>query len=52
MNFADIAVKSKRQYLQALSYTNLFIDVGDHEILWGKGAISLDERHFMAYSRI
>ena len=24
------------------------INVGDHEILWGKDSISLDERHFMA----
>ena len=46
---------SKRQffeYLQALSNKISLIDVGDLEILWEKGSISLDDRHFMACSRI
>ena len=30
----------------------LSIDIGDHEILWGKVLISPNERHFKASSRI
>ena len=33
------------EYLQALSNKISFIEVGDHEILWEKGSMSLDEGH-------
>ena len=54
MSFFD-GVQYERQffkYLQALSNKMLSIDIGDHEILWGKVLISPNERHFKASSRI